>query len=52
MCPPACQPRRLTARDMTWSSFNGILEKVEDELDVPQCSWSTGFQTNANCPPT
>jgi hypothetical protein len=35
-----------TANDVT----SHVASDGEDELDVPQCSWGTGFKNASECP--
>lgn len=32
------------------STYQHDATRVEDEMDWPQCSWSTGYDANSNCP--
>jgi len=40
-------PQYLNARNF---SLDGVLQAASNELDWPQCSWSSGFRQTADCP--
>jgi acyloxyacyl hydrolase len=33
-------------------TFDDLIPLIEDELDVPQCSWATGYYAAKDCPPS
>lgn len=45
-------PAWLTAQEINAHTYDNLTLLVEDELDWPQCSWSTGHADMASCPPS
>ena len=45
-------PSYVTPSGINMSTYSGLVQEALTEADWPQCSWSTAWATNAQCPHT